>query len=54
MVNDGTLTAIPEPAGVETVQDTEAAVPEVRVAITLALVLPPAVTVALDGLQATL
>ena len=43
----------PVTAGTETVQATEVAVPLVRVATTLGVVLEPALTVALVGLQAT-
>jgi hypothetical protein len=43
----------PATTGTETVQATATFAPEVKVATTLGLVLPPAVTVALDGLHAT-
>ena len=53
MLNDSRLADRPVTAGTETVQVTDAAEPLVRVATTLGVVLEPAATVALVGLQAT-
>jgi len=53
MVNDSGLADRPVTAGTETVHVIEAAVPLVKVATTLGVVLTPAATVALVGLQAT-
>ena len=53
VLNDSGLADRPVTAGTETVQVTDAAEPLVRVATTFGVVLEPAATVALVGLQAT-
>ena len=53
MLNDSGLAARPVATGTETVHVTEAAVPLVKVATTLGVVLEPATILALVGLHAT-